>query len=66
MDLTNNGGPQRRMIMGLLTPSDCKNEPLASVLSAFFQGAYLPGEAARCVPIYCTSLAAFLRAVFSP
>lgn len=29
----------------------CKNEPLAPVLSAFFQGPYLPGEAARSMPI---------------
>lgn len=29
--------------MAPLTPADYKNEPLASFLSAFFQGAYLPG-----------------------
>lgn len=47
-------------------PTDCKNEPLASFLSAFFQGAYLPGEVARSMPIYRTSLAVFLRAHSSP
>lgn len=66
MDLNNNGGPQRGMIMEQLTPADFKNEPCASFRSAFFQGPYLPGEAARSMPIYCTSLAAFLRADFSP
>lgn len=30
--------------MAPLTPADYKNEPLASFLSAFFQGAYLPGR----------------------
>lgn len=30
--------------MAPLTPADYKNEPLASFLSAFFQGSYLPGR----------------------
>lgn len=47
MELNNNGGPQRGMIMEPVTPADCADEPLASFLSALLQGAYLPGEAAQ-------------------